>query len=163
MKFNRYEYSVDGYVIVHLNDQYQAKIDRQDEDILDENHWLINMTNNNPRAVLYRDGTTIHMGRVIMERMGAALGTLVVRHVNGDSLDNRRENLRAVTQSELQQGVRSRTNNTSGCIGVSWDKTNRRWIARIKNDGKTIKKTFHTFEQARDWRKEQEELFLLGN
>lgn len=50
-----------------------------------------------------------------------------VDHINGDSLDNRRSNLRPATngQNNVNQGPRS--NNKSGFRGVHWFKKTNRW------------------------------------
>lgn len=52
---------------------------------------------------------------------GAGHGGLVADHINGGTLDNRRENLRAVTMSENARNRRTR--NATGFKGVSerWD------------------------------------------
>lgn len=65
---------------------------------------------------------------------------LVVDHINGDSLDNRLSNLRVCTYSQNNSHrVRMPPQNTSGVIGVSWDKRQEQWIARIRHH----KKDFH--------------------
>ena len=46
------------------------------------------------------------------------------------------ENLRLVnrTQNNMNTGLRS--NNTSGHTGVAWDKSKRKWVAKIQIGGK---------------------------
>ena len=58
-----------------------------------------------------------------------------VDHINGDGLDNRRANLRAVTNAQNQYNRRRQSNNTSGFIGVGWFKPQGRWMARITFQG----------------------------
>lgn len=60
----------------------------------------------------------------------------VVDHINGNSLDNRRENLRHCTQQEncLNKAISSK--NTSGVKGVYWEKSRKKWVARIFLQGK---------------------------
>lgn len=55
-----------------------------------------------------------------------------VDHVNHDSLDNRRRNLRLATQSQNMANGLIQRNNTSGYRGVIWLKRERLWLARIK-------------------------------
>jgi hypothetical protein len=52
-----------------------------------------------------------------------------VDHWNGDTLDNRRENLRPCTHKQNRGNMRSRSK--SGFKGVTWHKRQGRWMAQI--------------------------------
>jgi len=68
--------------------------------------------------------------------MGKMVG-LEIDHVNGDRLDNRRENLRHVTRSQNNQNqAPGREGASSQHKGVSWYKRDKLWTAQIKADGK---------------------------
>ena len=58
-----------------------------------------------------------------------------VDHINGNGLDNRRENLRTVTKRE---NACNRTHITKGSkfVGVTWRKKERKWRADIRFQGK---------------------------
>ena len=58
-----------------------------------------------------------------------------VDHINGNGLDNRRENLRPATPLENAANAKRRRDNRSGYKGVSVT-TSGRWIARIQRDRK---------------------------
>lgn len=58
-----------------------------------------------------------------------------IDHINGIPTDNRFENLRPVTGLENCKNKKTPSSNTSGVIGVSWDKTNKKWKASIRVDG----------------------------
>lgn len=63
-------------------------------------------------------------------------------HVNRDSLDNRRENLRSCNRQQNMSNRNKMPNNTSGLTGVCFDKTTtnklKKWLSRIKVNGKSI-------------------------
>ena len=58
-----------------------------------------------------------------------------VDHINGDKLDNRRANLRVVTNAENAQNRRG-GRGTSAHRGVSWDKPTGRWKAQVTLNGR---------------------------
>ena len=81
-----------------------------------------------------RSGTGELMHRVIM---GNPKGVMI-DHVNGDKLDNRRSNLRLATRSEnFANGIVSKRNK-SGCKGVCWSRQMNKWDVRIKVNRKQI-------------------------
>ena len=55
-----------------------------------------------------------------------------VDHINGDTLDNRKANLRAATRSQNQMNKRKYGNFSSNFKGVSWNKRTKKWVAYIK-------------------------------
>lgn len=52
-----------------------------------------------------------------------------VDHISGDTLDNRRSNLRLVTHAQNQMNQKRRSDNTSGYKGVQFSKQKKKWIA----------------------------------
>lgn len=61
---------------------------------------------------------------------------MVIDHKNRNKLDNRRANLRVCTQAKNRLNSIKKSNNTSGYIGVCWDKTKNKWLASIHLHGK---------------------------
>jgi len=59
-------------------------------------------------------------------------------HINHDTLDNRRSNLRICTRKENMRNRGKFANNKSGLKGVSWKKNMNKWTAQIVISGKTI-------------------------
>lgn len=57
-------------------------------------------------------------------------------HKNGNTLDNRRENLRLATNAQNGQNSKLYANNASGYKGVFWYKERGKWRAQIKVNGK---------------------------
>jgi hypothetical protein len=90
----------------------------------------------------------VYMYRQILEMHGLLPDGHEVDHLNGNTLDNRKANLRACTRSEnLRNRSGSRLSKT-GAKGVSWNATNRNWNAQIGLNGR--KKHLGTFSSLED-------------
>ena len=77
--------------------------------------------------------TTVRMHRVIMD----APPGMQVDHINGNGLDNRRDNLRLATHSQNQANRRYKApGKSSQFLGVSWRKREKQWRAQIGINGK---------------------------
>jgi hypothetical protein len=63
-----------------------------------------------------------------------------IDHINGDRLDNRRENLRFATDTQNNQNCKKRKDNISGYKGVTYTGRYKikNWQARITYNNKTI-------------------------
>lgn len=81
----------------------------------------------------------------------------VVDHINHDTLDNRKSNLRIVTHQQNMLNSSVNKNNTSGVKGVSWNKKYKKWNANIGFNGKNIYLgCYNDFEDAVKVREEAE-------
>ena len=54
-----------------------------------------------------------------------------IDHINGDRCDNRWPNLRSVNETTNKRNICTPTHNTSGAIGVSFDKSRGKWEAHL--------------------------------
>lgn len=127
---------------VPLTQGYEAIIDAEDVPMIIGRNWsavVARRSNGLIRAVYaYRVDTckgkqkTIRLHRLIND---TPFG-METDHVDGDGLNNRRENLRTATHSQNQHNQRIAAHNTSGVKGVSWDKSTQKWQALIKLMGK---------------------------
>lgn len=63
---------------------------------------------------------------------------MTVDHINGDTLDNRRCNLRVCTPSQNMMNRKLNANNKFGFKGVHYQKCGGKYRARISVDGKRI-------------------------
>lgn len=62
----------------------------------------------------------------------------VLDHINGDTSDNRIDNLRACNKSQNACNSKIRSDNTSGVKGVCWKKGRGKWRAYIQVKGKQL-------------------------
>lgn len=95
------------------------------------------------RNVLYIVGSYTLNGkkkRVYLHRwLTHAPKGMMVDHINHDTLDNRFENLRIVTNAENQQNRRgAKRNSTTGIRGVYWEKRIGKWKAHYMLNGKRV-------------------------
>lgn len=63
---------------------------------------------------------------------------MVVDHIDGNGLNNCRDNLRICTNSENVKNRKIQINNTSGYKGVTWHKREQKWRAQIQMNNKQI-------------------------
>jgi len=61
-----------------------------------------------------------------------------IDHINGVPHDNRIENLRTVSHQENSKNQKMPSTNTTGVVGVYWDKRSEKWHAQIQVDGKKL-------------------------
>jgi hypothetical protein len=77
-----------------------------------------------------------------------------IDHIDGNRSNNRLSNLRAVTRQENLRNARRRSDNSSGVVGVTWDKRKQRWYACIAVSQRTINLgSYRTLEEATAARK----------
>ena len=114
-----------------------ALVDDEDYPELSKYNWYADKIGNSFYAVRMapkhplENRSTILMHRVIA---GTPSG-LDTDHINGDGLDNRKENLRIVTHRKNLQNLHH-GKNTSRHPGICWNKSNKKWQAAITIDGK---------------------------
>ena len=86
---------------------------------------------------------------------------LVRDHIDGNKLNNVRENMRFITQQNNARNRTLRSKNKSGRIGVVWSKRDNKWRAKIKTDGKEIHLgSFAKLEDAVKAREDAEEKYF---
>lgn len=85
------------------------------------------------RGLNTKSGLSMH--RAVMGRYVEIPPKMVVDHINGNTLDNRRENLRVVTHSENIRNQRGHSDGTSPFKGVAWNAQKQRWQVMIGVNG----------------------------
>ena len=110
--------------IIPLLHGKQTIVDDEDFDNLSKYKWRCNSNG----YVVRGSAARFRLHRVIMD---APVG-MEVDHINGDTLDNRRENLRLCIHAENGRNRQLNMNNKSGYKGVSWNERDKKWRAMIK-------------------------------
>jgi len=120
---------------IFLTQGKYAIVDAQDYDELIKYKWCANKVRKRWYAVRgVWESTTkttkiILMHRIIMKDDFNEY-YCYTDHINNDTLDNRKCNLRVCNNSENMKNCR-KSHNTSGYIGVVWDKSRKKWKAQI--------------------------------
>lgn len=135
--------------------KYETVINIEDADLA-ETRWKVALHRKNlkyaTRHTEYNQkATTVMMHRVILARKleRELLPNEQVDHIDGNGLNNIRDNLRLATHAENKQNQGKNRTNTSGYKGVSWHKAGNKWRATIGFMGKQIHiGSFDTKEQA---------------
>lgn len=129
---------IDGdLAYISLTQGYEAVIDVADVSIVEDRNWCFDNKKTSGYAVstvCKKDGksTTLLLHRLLMNPSF----NLVVDHIDGNGLNNRRSNLRICSTAENSRNQRIKLKNTSGFKGVSWHKRTQKWQSHIRRDGK---------------------------
>lgn len=118
--------------LIPLTQGKLAIVDDTDFEYLNKWCWYYDSTTGYARRG--EGNKRIYMHRVINNTPKG----LITDHINRNTLDNRRENLRTVSRAGNQRNHKLFSHNTSGYNGVSWSKIMRKWEAYIWRDNKKI-------------------------
>ena len=144
-----------SYTVIPLTKGVHSIIDTEDLPKIKGLSWHAGWVKTSQR---YRAeaGATINGKRVIVRMhrviMGLEYGDKrVVDHVDGNQLDNRKNNLRICNRSNNGMNRGKNRNNKSGLKGVSWDRFRVKWVAQLMVNGKHVfVGRFYTKEEAYD-------------
>ena len=129
---------------IPLTQGKQAIVDDEDFERVNQWKWCFHKGNNEKNAYAFRFNS-IRMHRFILNVPKG----LHVDHINGDTLDNRKKNLRICTQLENNRNTPKRKDTTNKYKGIHFVKQRNKWIARIQVNGKRIHSGyFNTQEEA---------------
>lgn len=124
---------------IPLTRGYFTKVDDDDYKKWAIFRWCAFVDNRNPNKIKVRayrreKGKSIYLSRKIMNPPEG----LQVDHINRDTLDNRKSNLRICTPAENQWNKTKYDNNKTGYQGVRLDKRDGRFYAKTQRNNKTI-------------------------
>lgn len=123
-----------------LADKSLVKVDADIYKSLKRYRWRIHW---NGYPVRYTGDKVVFMHRVVNDTPEGKQ----TDHINRNKLDNRRINLRTVTNSENRLNTGIPKNNTSGYKGVRWHKIAKKWVAGTKLNGRYVYLGLHDTAQ----------------
>lgn len=123
----------------------------QDNEKVKKYSWCVSKTG---YAVANIKGKVTKMHRYIL---GIENPKVIVDHINGNPLDNRRENLRLCTREENAKNHRAWSKNKTGIAGIQYMQKQDKYRVRITVEGKEIFLGYYkTLKEAKDARQKAE-------
>jgi hypothetical protein len=131
---------------IPLTKGYTAIVDDEDyERLVSIGKWQVNVTRQHVYAIHSMNRGRLYMHRVVLP------SPVLVDHINGDGLDNRRANLRVATPAQNSRNMRPMASSRTGFKGVARQPRSRvnPWRAYIRlNDRAHWLGVFRTAEAA---------------
>lgn len=155
-KYTPNEITIDGgigYIQLYKGEREPAEkvlVDAEDVPLLKQHKWHIARRRGKAYVETYVGRTPIQLHVLLLGKRE----NFNIDHINGNSLDNRRSNLRHITPA--QNILNTHVSNKSGRKGVHWRPARGKWVASITTKNKRIHKQFKTFEEAVEFRKQLE-------
>ena len=123
-------------ICIPLTQGKHAIIDNDDWELVSKHKWFANKLGGKFYAATYNvRPINLPMHRLIL---GLPDSSMWVDHIDGNTLNNTRANLRICTPQQNACNRRIRSDNTSKYKGVSYRKDSGLWRARIGVNGKVI-------------------------
>lgn len=132
-KYNKYYFTKDYVIGIANNTGEEFFIDYNDYEIICKYTW--NQKNNTGYIYANHNNKRIYLHRLLFNLTEK---NKYVDHINHNILDNRRKNLRVVSNSQNQMNRDKPKQNTSGIKGVYWHKNKEKWQANIQVDNKLL-------------------------
>jgi len=121
--------------LVPLTQGEHATIDLEDVSLIGQHNWCFSDGRYAARGCWQKRGSRtklLHLHRVINDTPDG----MQTDHINGDTLDSRRINLRTATSKQNQQNRSGDKQSSSKYKGVSWHKNTGKWRAYITVESK---------------------------
>lgn len=147
---------VNDYVVFYLSHDKTFTIDLSDLDFVlnIKRCWFLNKQN---YVTCKYKGKEVKLHNYIMKPQNGYM----VDHIDGDSTNNRRYNLRICKEIDNAKNKKTPTNNTSGVKGVTWNNIKNAWQVRIGYNNKRICLGYYTdFDKATKVRKAAEKKYF---
>ena len=122
----------EGAKLIPLTQDRFTIVDAEDYDRLNQHKWHVSKSHTSEYAVRCQGRKHISMHRLLLN----APPHLLVDHRDCNGLNNRKANLRLCTHLENIRNQRPRKGGSSRFKGVYWNKTEKKYNPRIRNNGK---------------------------
>lgn len=162
---NTYDLSGE-YGICRMKDDKEFLFDLEDYNLIKQYTWHCVSHGYVGTTINYYDENNIRRGRsLLLHRLIMGVEDIewkekVVDHIDGNIYDNRKINLRIVSQQQNSMNHKIAKNNTSNATGVSFYKKNNKWGAHIKvNDKFVFLGLYEHFDDAVKARREAEDKY----
>jgi hypothetical protein len=142
--------------------EFDVLIDDEDYEMVSRYNWQVAMKRGTPYIQCSaRDENGKKITKQLAREVTNAPKGVIVDHKSGNTLDNRKQNLRFSNNKTNAQNMRSNINSTSKYKGVSWNSERKKWRAVLKyNDKQVHIGRFNSEEEAaRAYDKKALELF----
>lgn len=129
------------HAVVYLSHDKYTIVDKSNLDLALDCYVCAFSKKKYEYAVKWLNGEEKVLHRLVMERtLGRRLSiSEKVHHVDGDLLNNTRENLKLASHTETMQNHRRHSNNKSGYKGVYYMADRRKWRAQIVVNKKRLR------------------------
>lgn len=148
-RYNEFKHKGE-YIVGYTYLKEEFKFDVEDFDNVKNIYWRKHSEDGYLRGQ-DSSGGFVFMHNIIMNNTP---GEFVVDHINGDTFDNRKVNLRICSRKDNMKNLKKYSNNKSGHKGVHWAKNENKWKAYIYVEKKRMHLgTFSNIEDAISIRK----------
>ncbi len=142
-KVNRQPYycEVRGSWVIPITQGRETLVDAEDVEFLGQFNWRwVSWKTQIGYASLPEGQGTMH--RILMRNPEG----MCIDHINGNSLDNRKSNLRTVTTRENTQN--QKIHRSGKLVGTTFDKSTKKWMAQIFDKKRKFLGRFETEHEA---------------
>lgn len=142
-----------NYRIILLTKSKFTIVDTKDYGYLSQFKWHFGIKSKYGHGYAQRRKSVKEGGKIISMHSEILITDQEGDHIDGNTLDNRRKNLRPASRLQQMQNTRSRIGSTSKYVGVHLHKLTGKWRSQMRVNGKRIDLgLFSTPEEARDIR-----------
>lgn len=140
-------YEKNGIWYLPLTQGFASIIDEECISLVEQYNWNVTDSRNNNNARYARRGGLrskdepycLYLHREIYSNfIGKIPDKIQIDHIDHNTLNNTKNNLRLVTHSQNGKYRRASTNKSSKYLGVYWNKREEKWHAQISPDRRKV-------------------------